>query len=152
MSSRRLQDVFSVTIFHLPRRLLDALQTSCKYVSRRLQDVLEDEKLLHWRCVKGVFKTCLGDIFRTSWRPRNVCWVNGFEKFREHMLILDLCKVSLYEFHYDYFKNKYDNNPRLSFTSADSLRYEIKAEYDYEDFSRDKEIHNFNNYSVRSKY
>ena len=44
MSSRRLQDVFSVTIFRLPRRL---------------EDVLEDVKLLHWRRVEDVFKTCL---------------------------------------------------------------------------------------------
>ena len=68
-SWRRLQDVFSVTIFRLWGRLL---KTSCKYVlkaswrrledvfktylqdvfkmsSRRLEDVLEDEKWLHWR-------------------------------------------------------------------------------------------------------
>ena len=37
MSSRRFEDVFSVTIFHLPRRL---------------QDVLEDKKLLHLRRVE----------------------------------------------------------------------------------------------------
>ena len=40
MSSRRLQDVFSVTIFRLPRRLQDVF-------ARRLQGVLEDGKLLH---------------------------------------------------------------------------------------------------------
>ena len=42
--------------------------------SRRLQNVLEDEKLLRWKRVEDVFKTCLEDVFKTSWRPTNVCW------------------------------------------------------------------------------
>ena len=33
-----------------------------------LQDVMEDEKLLHWRRLQDVFKTCLEDVFKTSWR------------------------------------------------------------------------------------
>ena len=45
----------------------------------------------------------------------------------------------MYELHYDYIKNKYGNNWRLLFTGTDSLMYEIKTEYVYEDFSNDKE-------------
>ena len=41
-----LQDVFSVTIFRLPRRLQEVLRDVFKTFSKRLQDVLEDEKLL----------------------------------------------------------------------------------------------------------
>ena len=37
MSSRRLEDVFSVTIFRLPRRLQDVLREVLKTSSRRLQ-------------------------------------------------------------------------------------------------------------------
>ena len=40
------------------------------------------------------------------------------------MCILDLSKVLMYEFHYDYIKNKYGNNSRLIDTV--SLMYEIK--------------------------
>ena len=39
MSSRRLKDVFSVTIFRLPRRLPDVLREVLKTSSRRLKDV-----------------------------------------------------------------------------------------------------------------
>ena len=48
-------------------------------------------------------------------------------------------------FHYDYIKNKYDNQSRLFFTESNSLTYEIKTEYVYEDFSNDKEIFDFSN-------
>ena len=44
------------------------------------------------------------------------------------MCILELNKVLMYEFHYDYIKNKYGNNSRLLFTGKDSLMYEIKIE------------------------
>ena len=97
MSSRRFEDVFSVTIFHLPRRLEDVLKMSLRRLarglenvfktssrrlrrtsSRCLQDVLEDVRLLRWRRVEDVldvFKTCLEDVFKTSVRATNVCWV-----------------------------------------------------------------------------
>ena len=32
--------------------------------------------------------------------------------------ILELIKVLIYEFHYDYIKNKYDNKSKLLFTEA----------------------------------
>ena len=54
------------------------------------------------------------------------------------MYILGLSEVLLYEFHYDYIKNKYDNKSKLLFSDTDSLMYEIKTEYVYEDFSTDK--------------
>ena len=56
----------------------------------------------------------------------------------------------MYEFHYDYIK-KYDCKSILSFTDTDSLMYEIKTEYVYEDFSSDKEMFDFSNYSTKSK-
>ena len=54
MSSRRLQDVCSVKIFRLPRRIARCLQDM---FARRLQDVLEDKNLLRWRRVEDVLKT-----------------------------------------------------------------------------------------------
>ena len=86
-----LEDVFSVTYFCLPRcledLLKDVMKMSCEDVLKmswrcfeevfgrhlantswgRLADVLEDEKLLCWGCLRNVFKT--------SWKTRNVYWV-----------------------------------------------------------------------------
>ena len=58
----------------------------------------------------------------------------------------------MYEFHYDYIKNKYGNNSRLLFTDTDSLMYEIKTEDVYEDFSNNKEMFDFSNCSIKSQY
>ena len=44
----------------------------------------------------------------------------------------------MYQFHYDYIKNKYGNKSRLSFIETDKLTYEIKNEDVYEDFSNGK--------------
>ena len=56
------------------------------------------------------------------------------------MCILKLSKVLMYEFYYDYIKNKYGNNSKLLFTDTDSLMYEIKTEDVYKDFSNEKEM------------
>ena len=68
------------------------------------------------------------------------------------MCIFELSKVLMYEFHYDYIKNKYDNNSRILFIDTDSLMYEIKTEDVYRDFTNDKEMFDFSNYSTKSKY
>ena len=58
----------------------------------------------------------------------------------------------MYEFHYDCIKNEYDNKSKLLSTDTDSLIYEIKTEDVYKDFSSDKEMFDFSNYSTKSKY
>ena len=68
------------------------------------------------------------------------------------MCVLELTKVLMYEFHYDYIKNKYGNNSRPLCTGTDSLMSEIKTEDVYEDFSNDKEMFDLSNYSTKSKY
>ena len=64
------------------------------------------------------------------------------------MCILELSKVLMYEIHYDYIKNNYDSK----FTDTESSMCGIKTEDVYEDFSSDKEMFDFSNYSIKSKY
>ena len=68
------------------------------------------------------------------------------------MCTLELSKVLVYEFNYDYIKSKYDNKSKLLLIDTDSLMYEIKTKDVYEDFSSDKEMFNFTSYSFKSKY
>ena len=65
------------------------------------------------------------------------------------MCILDLTKILMYEFHYDYIKNKYGNKSELLFSDTDSLLYEIKTEDVYENFISDKKLFDFSNYSTK---
>ena len=53
--------------------------------------------------------------------------------------ILDLSKIVMYEFHYDYMKPKYGNNLKLCYMDTDSLVYCIKTEDFYEDIVNDVE-------------
>ena len=64
--------------------------------------------------------------------------------------ISDLSKLLMYKFHYDYVKNKFD--AKLLFTDTDSLVYEIKKRNAYEDCYMDKDLFDFSEYPVSSKF
>ena len=46
----------------------------------------------------------------------------------------------MYDFHYDYIKNRYGSNSRLLLTDTDISMYEIKTENMQEDFSNDEKM------------
>ena len=86
MSSRRLEDVFSIIIFCLPRRLQDVFVIRLPQASsRRLQDVFktssQDVFKTSSRRLQHLFARCLlpanicldEDVFKTSW-SRRICW------------------------------------------------------------------------------
>ena len=66
--------------------------------------------------------------------------------------ILDLSKMLMYDFHYNYIKKKYDNRATLLFTDTDSLAYEIEAEDVYKDFWNDKNMFDNSSYPESSPY
>ena len=55
----------------------------------------------------------------------------------------------MYEFHYDYIKNK-SKNSRLLFNYTDNLMYEIKTEDVNENYNMNKEMFDFSNFSLKS--
>ena len=68
------------------------------------------------------------------------------------MCILNLSKTLMYNFHYNYIKEKYDDRAKLLFTDTDSLTYEIEAEDVYQDFSNDKDKFDNSDYLENSPY
>ena len=53
------------------------------------------------------------------------------------MSILDLSKIVMFDFHYQYIKPKYGKQAKLLFTDTDSFLYEIQTEDFYKDISGD---------------
>ena len=53
------------------------------------------------------------------------------------MCILDISKIIMFDFHYNYIKPKYGNKAKLLFTDTDSFIYEIQTEDFYKDISGD---------------
>ena len=53
--------------------------------------------------------------------------------------ILEIRKILMYEFWYDYMKPKYANNVKLCYTDTDSFIINIKTNYFYEDIASDVE-------------
>ena len=107
------EDIYSVTIFYLPRRLEDLLKTSWRRIRKKFWTHLQDvKKSLHWRRLQYVFKTCFEDVFKTfceyalktSRRSANVCL--GVLKGLFHLrvlfskrlisLLIMLCKLQKY--------------------------------------------------------
>ena len=64
--------------------------------------------------------------------------------------ILDLSKLLMYKFHYEYIQYKFD--AKLLFTDTDSVVYEIKKADVYEDFYPDIDLFDFGEYSSNSNF
>ena len=66
--------------------------------------------------------------------------------------ILEISKILMYEFWYDYMKAKYGDNVKLSYMDTDSFIIHIKTEDFYEDIANDIEKRfDTSNYEVDSK-
>ena len=64
--------------------------------------------------------------------------------------VLELSKLLMYKFHYEYVKKKFD--AKFLFTDTDSLVYETKREDVYKVYYSDKHLFDFSNYPVNSNY
>ena len=118
-----------------------------KRISVRLINNSED----HVRCVSKpnfISEKILSENFVAIHQIKPVLILNkpiyvGFS-------ILDLSKLLIHKFHYEYIKNKSD--AKLLFNDTDSLVYEIKTEDVYEDFYGEKNLFNFSDYSLNSSF
>ena len=60
--------------------------------------------------------------------------------------VLELSKLLMYQFHYDYIKAKYGARAKLLFTDTDSLMYHIETNDVYADMRADKHKFDFSDY------
>lgn len=61
--------------------------------------------------------------------------------------ILDLSKLHMYNFHYEFIKKEYGDRAKLLMTDTDSLTYKIETEDLYKDMNVNKEHFDFSDYS-----
>ena len=95
----------------------------------------------HVRNEKDYWKWHQNQVFDNDLVPTSkkmLHWRLKNQNILECIFILDLIKVLMYKFHYDYIKNKYGTHSRLLLAGTGSLIYEIRTEVVYEDFSKDK--------------
>lgn len=63
------------------------------------------------------------------------------------LAVLDLSKLHMYDFHYEYILPKYGDNATLLFTDTDSLCYHVKTDDMYKDMREDKHLFDQSGYS-----
>ena len=68
------------------------------------------------------------------------------------MCILDLSKVLMYDFHYNFIKAKYGDLAQLLFTDTDSLCYHIQTDDVYQDLDKHRDMFDNSDYSKSSKF
>ena len=63
------------------------------------------------------------------------------------MSILDLSKLHMFNFHYNFIVKKYGDKSKLLFTDTDSLTYNIECEDIYNDMVENKDLFDLSEYS-----
>jgi hypothetical protein len=66
--------------------------------------------------------------------------------------VLDLSKLLMYRFHYDYIKKKYGDRAELLFTDTDSLMYQIQTPNIYSDMWDSEDLFDFSGYPKTSTF
>ena len=119
---------------------------------KRMNVKLVNDKKVYQRCVnKPIFlsQKLFDKNFFTLHCSRTVLTLSN--PIYVGFCILELSKLLMYQFHYDYVLKTFDN-VKLLFTDHDSLVYEIKGGNVYEQCFKDKHLFDFSGYNKDSVY
>ena len=99
-------------------------EKQCKNLKNRVDEKLENREKDYLKCTSKP-SYILHKIFDNKLVaiPKTKVSLKFNKPEYTGMYNLELSKVLMYEFHYDYIKNKYENKPKLVFTETDSLIY-----------------------------
>ncbi|XP_053387186.1 uncharacterized protein LOC128550985 [Mercenaria mercenaria] len=122
------------------------------------------------KTIENLRKSVHVELVHTSKRLRKVCAKPNFQTFKifnddlvavnmknvnivlnrliyAGFCILDISKVFMYQFHYDFVKPKYDQRARLHLTDTDSLSYEIETNDWYKDMLENQVLFDTTNFA-----
>lgn len=68
------------------------------------------------------------------------------------MAILDISKVVMYEYYYDFLKPKYGNNIKLTYTDTDSFILDVKTDDFYNDMKENLSRYDTSDYAIDNIY
>ena len=125
---------------------------SIENIRKRINVKLISDKRVYQRCVHGprfISQKIFDKNFVAVHCSKTVLTLNI--PIYVGISILELSKLSMYQFHYDYVLKTFDN-VKLLFTDTDSLVYEIKDDNVYDQCFKDKHLFDFSGYSKDCVY
>ena len=83
-----------------------------------------------------------------SCRGNEANFINFWLALNYQKNILDLSKLHMLKFHYDYIKEKHGNKAKLCLAGTDSLTYHIQTEDIYKEMKEDGDLFDFSDYNL----
>ena len=116
---------------------------------KRIDVKLVSEQIQAERCIANPafesFRIINEDITMIKTRMTKIRWMKPTYIV---FCVLELSKLLMYEFHYDYILKTYENKAKLLFTDTDSLCYELYTDDAYADMLRDEDRFDTSDYPV----
>ena len=125
---------------------------SCESVRKRMIVKLINNKKTYMRCVNKpnfISQKIFDNNFVAVHCSKTVLTLN--KPIYVGFCILELSKLLMYQFRYDYVLKTFDN-VKLLFTDTESLVYEIKNGIVYDQCFKDKHLLDFSGYPKNSVY
>ena len=144
------KDLFSQNLYKLLNNCIYG--KSIENIRKRINVKLINEKSTYLKCVNKpsfISSKVIDKDFVAVHCSKKVLTLN--KPIYVGFCILELSKLLMYQFHYDYILKTF-NDVKLLFTDTDSLVYEIRGRNVYEQCFKDKHLFDYSGYPKDSVY